>query len=287
MKMLILACATFLSMSFAPLSPDWELTWSDEFERSGLPDFRKWTFEEGFVRNRELQYYTKARKENARVEKGMLVIEARKERFVNPRHDASRPDKDWQRSREHAEYTSASVTTRSKASWTHGRIEVRAKLPTGKGMWPAIWTLGDDIGKVGWPACGEIDIMENVGFAPDSIHGNVHTKKYNHVKRNAKGSKIEVKNPFESFHVYAIEWDEQKIDFFVDDRKYFTYRNEGSGVDAWPFDKPQYLILNIAVGGSWGGKKGVDEEIFPQRMYVDYVRVYRRAAVTGEKADGG
>ena len=117
----------------------------------------------------------------------MLVIEARREKFANPKHDPERPAEDWQRSRAQAEYTSASVTTRGKASWTYGRIEVRAKLPTGNGTWPAIWTLGDNIGEVGWPACGELDIMENVGFAPEMIHANVHTKKYNHVKKTGEG----------------------------------------------------------------------------------------------------
>ena len=264
-------------VAFAPTThaTDWELVWSDEFEKEGAPDEKRWTYEKGFGRNREAQYYTRGRAENARVEKGMLVIEARKERIANPGHDPEAPEKQWQRTRSHAEYTSASVTTKGKAAWTYGRIEVRAKLPTGRGTWPAIWTLGTNIGKVGWPTCGEIDIMENVGFAPDRIHGNVHTKKYNHVKRTAKGTSIEIKKPHASFHVYAIEWDAEKIDFFVDEKKYFTYRNEGTGPDAWPFDADQYLILNVAIGGGWGGQKGIDDAIFPQPMLVDYVRVYR------------
>lgn len=246
----------------------WRLVWSDEFDDSGLPDPDKWGYEEGFVRNNELQYYTSARKENARVQDGLLVIRANKERYANPRFRG-----DGKHGREFAEYTSASVTSRGKVTWRYGRIEVRAKLPTGRGTWPAIWMLGT---RGGWPACGEIDIMENVGFAPDVIHANVHTAKYNHTKGNGKGSKITVEKPYETFHVYAIEWSKDRIDFFLDDKKYFTYENEGTGVDAWPFDSPHYLILNIAVGGSWGGRRGIDDAIFPQEMAIDYVRVYKK-----------
>ena len=249
---------------------DWKLVWSDEFKTDGLPDKSKWGYEEGFIRNGESQYYTKERAENARVEDGMLVIEARREKYRDPRY------RKGSRGREFADYTSASLTTSGKASWRRGRIEVRAKLPTGRGMWPAIWMLGDKIRGVGWPACGEIDIMENVGFDPDTIHANIHTKKYNHVKRTGKGSKIRVPKPHESFHLYAIEWTAEKIDFFVDEKLYFTYKNEGSGPDAWPYDQPHYLILNIAVGGSWGGQRGIDDRIFPQKMLVDYVRVYQK-----------
>jgi len=255
---------------------DWKLVWSDEFDKPGQPDPAKWTYEEGYIRNNERQYYTQARRENARVEEGMLVIEAAKERFKIPVDSSGKPKRS--KGREYADYTSASLTTLGTANWTYGRIEVRAKLPTGRGTWPAIWTLGTNIGKVGWPACGEIDIMENVGFDPDTIHANIHTKSYNHVRRTNKGAKIQVAKPYEDFHVYAVEWRPQRLDFFVDQTKYFTFENEGKGADAWPYDQPQYLILNIAVGGAWGGQKGVDDSIFPQRMYVDYVRVYQAPA---------
>lgn len=238
--------------------PEWKLVWSDEFESDGLPDPKKWSYEVGLVRNREAQYYTKARKENARVEGGVLVIESRKEKF------------------EKAEYTSASVHTKGKGEWLYGRIEVRAKLPTGRGMWPAIWMLGVNIGEVGWPRCGEIDIMENVGFDPDTIHANVHTQSYNHVKGTAKGSRTKIEKPYEGFHVYAIEWFEDRIDFYVDGKRYFTFQNEGTGEAVWPFARPHYLILNAAVGGAWGGQKGIDDGIFPQKYLIDYVRVYER-----------
>jgi len=237
---------------------EWELVWTDEFNYEGLADKSKWDYEVGFIRNREKQYYTKARTENARVEKGTLIIESRKEKFKN------------------GEYTSASLHTWHKAEWLYGRIEVRAKLPTGKGMWPAIWMLGTNRDKVGWPACGEIDIMENVGFDPDTIHVNIHTKAYNHVMRTNKGSKIKCEKPCEQYHIYAIEWYEDRLDLFLDDEKYFTFKNEGTGNDVWPYDKRHYLILNAAIGGSWGGQKGIDDGIFPQRYYIDYVRVFKR-----------
>jgi beta-glucanase (GH16 family) len=240
--------------------PGWTLTWFDEFDGAGLPDASKWGYEVGFVRNKELQYYTRARLENARLEGGMLVIESRKEPY------------------ETAAYTSASLHTKGKGEFLYGRIEVRAKLPTGRGMWPAIWMLGVNIDQLGWPTCGEIDIMENVGFDPNRIFGTVHTQAYNHVAGTAKGADLAVAAPWESFHVYAIEWSTTEIAFFVDEQRYFTFPNESQGSAKWPFDRPHYLILNIAVGGSWGGQKGVDDAIFPQRFYIDYVRVLRRGA---------
>jgi beta-glucanase (GH16 family) len=244
--------------SSAP-APGWRLVWADEFDRPGFPDPSRWTYEEGLVRNREAQYYTRARRENARVEDGMLVIEARKEQQGG------------------AEYTSASLTTEGRASWRYGRIEVRAKLPQGRGMWPAIWTLGANHRQVGWPMTGEIDIMEFVGFDPDTIHANVHTAAFNHRDKTGKGAKLYLPRPFERFHVYAMEWTKDRIDVSVDGTTYFTFRNSGGGVREWPFDAAQYLILNVAVGGAWGGQRGIDDSIFPQRFYVDYVRVYQRS----------
>ena len=254
---------------------EWSLVWSDEFNYTGLPNQEKWDYERGFVRNRESQYYTKERKENARVEDGCLVIEARKEDWPNPDYRAGAESRRPQRSREKAEYTSASLITKGKESWTCGRIEVRAKLPSGRGVWPAIWMLGTNIRDVGWPRCGEVDIMEYVGFDPNTVHANVHMAKYNHTKGTGKGSKIETDKPYESFHTYAVEWTPEKMDFFFDENKYFTFSNEHTGVDAWPFDQPMYLILNLAIGGSWGGQKGIDESIFPQKFLIDYVRVYQ------------
>jgi beta-glucanase (GH16 family) len=269
---------TFLTLIFLLTAPiaqaaPWKLVWSDEFDKPGAPDPQKWDYEVGYLRNHELQYYTRDRRENARVENGMLIIEARKDHYAIPADERKKRGKAT--ARDVAEYTSASLTTRGKVDWTYGRIEVRAKLPTGRSMWPAIWTLGTDKAHLGWPKCGEIDIMENVGFDPDIIHGTVHTGKYNHMIHTAKGGQIKIAKPYDDFHVYAVEWRPERIDFFVDKSKYFTFHNDKTGDAAWPYDKPQYLILNIAIGGDWGGQKGIDEKIFPQRMYVDYVRVYK------------
>jgi beta-glucanase (GH16 family) len=256
---------------------NWKLVWSDEFDKPGLPDPAKWNYEEGFVRNNEAQYYTRVRSDNARVENGMLIIEARKERFPNPSYDpAAQENKAGRRGREFAEYTSASLTTLGKASWTYGRIEVRAKLPPGRGTWPAIWTLGTNVNQVGWPVCGEIDIMEFVGFKPGIIHANIHADNRNRTQKTDKGSQLAVPDASEAFHVYALEWDAKHMDVLVDDNKYFTFTKDDSGKNAWPYDGDQYLILNLAIGGAWGGAKGIDDTCFPQRFYIDYVRVYQR-----------
>ena len=237
------------------------LVWSDEFDYTGQPDKDKWTFEKGYLRNKELQYYTDNRPENARVESGNLVITALNDSLRDG--DKTYP------------ITSASVTTKGKREWTYGKLEVRAKFPSSLGTWPAIWMLGSNIGSVGWPACGEIDILEHVGYMPDTVHFNVHTKKYNHTQGTNKGSKIYVAAPHSGYHVYAIEWYKDRIDWFFDGKKVFTFLNEGTGTDAWPFDHPQYLILNLAFGGAWGGQRGVDIKSLPQRFYIDYVRLYQ------------
>jgi beta-glucanase (GH16 family) len=263
------------------LASDWKLVWSDEFDQEGPLDSAKWSYEEGFVRNRELQYYTVDRLKNARVENGHLIIEAHKERFPNPGYRADAPERRWQERREHADCTSASLTTRGRVEWTYGRIEVRAKLPSGRGTWPAIWMLGTNIGEVGWPACGEIDIMEYVGHDPGVVHANVHTRGYNHTRGNGRGARTTLADAEKEFHVYAVEWTPKKIEFFVDERKYFTLENDGTGVDSWPFDAPHYLILNLAIGGSWGGQQGIDDNIFPQRFLIDYVRVYQSPEARG------
>jgi beta-glucanase (GH16 family) len=231
------------------------LVWQDEFEGRGLPDRARWDYELGLVRNKERQFYTRERAENARVEGGMLVIEARREAY------------------EGSAYTSASLT--SRASWTYGRVEVRAQVPRGRGTWPAIWMLGANIREVGWPRCGEIDIMEHVGFDPGRIHGNIHTEAYNHVRRTNKGNSVVVAGADDAFHVYETVWTPERIDILVDGERYFSFPKEPGGEAVWPFDKPHYLILNLAVGGSWGGQKGIDDGAFPARFLIDYVRVYR------------
>ncbi len=269
----------FLLIASSAFASDWKLVWSDEFakDKPGLPDPAKWDYDTGFIANHEAQYYTRDRKENARVEDGMLIIEARKEQIRNPAFDPEATNtNNWRRSHEFAAYTSARLVTRGRASWTYGRIEVRAKLPAGRGVWPAIWMLGTNVQHVGWPAGGEIDIMEMVGFKPGMIYAHIHDRKYDVLQKSAKGNGIKIPDASDAFHVYAVEWDAEHIDFFVDGRKYYTYRNENTGPDAWPFDKAQYLILNLAIGGGWGGQHGIDDNIFPQRLCIDYVRVYQK-----------
>ncbi len=240
-----------------PGPPGWTLVFADEFDTAGVLDPAKWGHEIGYIRNDEKQYYT-SRSENARAEGGNLVIEGRKEVYQS------------------YGYTSASINTLGRFEFLYGRVEVRAKLPTGNGAWPAIWMLGTNRLQAGWPACGEIDIMENVGFDPLRIHASVHTAAYNHTIGTQKTAIVTIANPWEDFHVYAMEWYADHIDVFVDGQKYFTFRNEGTGSRAWPFDKPQYLLVNLAIGGSWGGQKGIDDSRFPHRYLVDYVRIYQQ-----------
>lgn len=257
MKKLVLLLLFFTIIScVSEKEKKWELVWSDEFDYTGLPDSTKWGYEEGYIRNGEAQYYTRNRPENARVEDGKLIIEARRDFF----HDSA--------------YSSASLNTFDRKEFLYGRIEMNAKLPHGNGVWPAFWTLGINIGDIDWPACGELDIMEYVGFDTLTVHANIHTKAYNHVLGTNKGDRIQVEKPWETFHLYAIEWFRDRIDFFVDTTKYFTFKNEGTGNDAWPFDKPQYILVNLAIGGAWGGQYGIDTTIFPQQYVIDWVRVY-------------
>ena len=260
------------------LQNNWELVWSDEFNYSGKVDSTKWHYEYGFLRNNEKQYYTDSLT-NVSVENGNLIITARKEKIANKDFGNSAfKDKSWLQyitNIDTAQYTSGSISTKGLAAWTYGKIEVRAKLPGGVGLWPAIWMLGVNRDEVGWPTCGEIDIMEYVGYNKDSIFGTVHTMAYNHTRGTQKGKKVFIENPQDQFHIFAIEWTPEKIDFLLDGVVYNHFENEHKTVDEWPFDKDFYLKLNVAVGGSLGGKKGIDKSVLPQQMLVDYVRVYQ------------
>lgn len=255
---------TIVVACFSAKSPDRKLVWSDEFNTPGTPDPAKWDYDLGDGcpnvcgwGNNELEYYTKDSK-NVRVENGNLIIEARKETIKG------KP------------YTSARIVSRKKGDWTYGRFEIRAKLPRGNGTWPAIWMLSTDWKYGGWPASGEIDIMEHVGYDPGVIHGTIHTEAYNHVKGTQKEGKVTSADAQDKFHVYIVDWTESKMEFFVDDKLYHTVtRDAKDDYKGWPFDQRFHLIMNIAVGGNWGGQKGVDENIWPQRMEVDYVRVYQ------------
>jgi len=234
------------------------LVWQDEFDYTGLPDSDKWGYDIGGSGwgNNELQYYTEADTNNARVENGSLVIEAHKESYSG------------------SDYTSARLVTKNKGDWKYGRFEIKARVPAGTGTWPAVWMLPTDWEYGGWPSSGEIDIMEYVGYEPNVIHQTVHTQAYNHQSGTQQGNTSNVETAEEEFHLYAIEWTEDKIDFFVDGRLRFTFENEGTW-QKWPFDKRFHLLLNVAIGGDWGGAQGVDDSIFPVQMEVDYVRVYQ------------
>jgi beta-glucanase (GH16 family) len=240
------------------------LVWSDEFNYTGLPDSTKWGYDKargcpelcGWGNN-EWQYYTWSRKENARVEGGHLVIEARKEAFGD------------------SKFTSARLVTRNKGDWKYGRIEVRAQLPDGMGLWPAIWMLPTEKKYGNWPKSGEIDIAETVGYTPDSVYQTIHTGAYNGMLGTQKGSLIPVKNIHNSFHTYSIEWTSESIVFMIDGAAHQVFNSTPENTDKWPFDQVFHLVLNVAVGGDFGGKKGVDDSVFPRQMKVDYVRVYQ------------
>lgn len=275
----ILVCTTLLCpyLLFAQASADVKdgrkLVWSDEFNYKGLPDSTKWGYEEGFERNREPQYYTVRRLENGRVENGCLVIETRKEEYPNK---AYRPDSaNWKQKDQFAHYTSASINTKGKASWKYGRIEMRAKVPPGLGIWPAFWMLGYDHGAAKWPLCGEIDIMEYLGRDASTIYGTVHYTDTAGKFRNVGKAPV-VENPADGFHIYAIKWDKKTISFYYDSLKYFVFdykQAEGNPGDV--FKKDFYLLINMALGhqGSWAGP--VDDKALPAKYYIDYVRVYQ------------
>jgi len=234
------------------------LVWSDEFNYTGLPDSTKWGYDIGGAGwgNDELQFYTFQQTKNARVENGYLIIEARKETIGTNA------------------YSSARLVTKGKGDWTYGHIDVRAKLPKGRGTWPAIWALGSTI-PLTWPDDGEIDIMEHVGYDQGVIHASIHCKKYFHSIGTQKTAIISVPDCSEVFHVYSLDWTPETITMLIDKKPYFSFHNEHIDKTSWPFNAPFHLLLNIAVGGSWGGQKGVDDTVFPQRMEIDYVRVYQ------------
>ncbi|MFT4076966.1 MAG: glycoside hydrolase family 16 protein [Asticcacaulis sp.] len=241
------------------------LKWSDEFDKPGLPDPKLWAYDtkankHGWA-NEERQYYSLARRENSRVEDGQLIIEARKEDLKN------KPDWGGQH------YTSARLL--SKNSYQYGYIEVRAQLPCGLGVWPAIWQL-PTTDHMMWPDDGEIDIMEYVGWDQDTIYHTVHTGLYNHVKHTQKGVLKHMPAVCGQWHTYSLTWTPDEIREGIDGRDYFRFVNEHTGKGAWPFDRPNHLILNLAVGGTFGGKTGVDDSTMPWQFRIDYVRVYQK-----------
>lgn len=244
---------------------EYELVWNDEFDYTGLPDSSKWGYDVGGGGwgNNELQYYTQADLDNASVANGELTITALKETFQN------------------REYTSARLVTKNKGDFLYGRMEARAKLPSGRGTWPAIWMLPTDWAYGGWPTSGEIDIMEHVGYDPNVVHATIHTDTYNHSKGTQVGESITLADVFNTYHTYAIEWQPGLIKAFIDDQQYAEFAFDVNDVMdgpthlAWPFDRDFHFIFNIAIGGNWGGVQGIDDTIFPTSMIVDYVRVYQ------------
>jgi beta-glucanase (GH16 family) len=250
----------------------YRLVWSDEFDKDGPPDPKNWIFEQGFVRNQELQWY---QPDNARCEKGMLVIEGRREKKPNPRYKAG-SDR-WQENRENIEYTASSIQTRGLHSWKYGRFEMRARIDARAGLWPAFWTLGVD-GE--WPSNGEIDIME---FYRGKLLANVAwgTDRRWTAKWDSSATPLEqLGGPdwSKEFHVWRMDWDEKSIRLYVDDRLLnetdLTQTINGNAERKNPFHQPHYILLNLAIGGQNGGDPSKTE--FPSRFEVDYARVYQK-----------
>jgi beta-glucanase (GH16 family) len=249
------------SIGFAQTtSSKYHLVWSDEFSYQGLPDTAKWNYETGKSGwgNDELEDYTANDLGTASVSDGYLHLSAQKKLVSGEPY-----------------YTSARLTTKNKGDWKYGKIEVRAKLPAGRGLWPAIWMMPTNSDYGEWPASGEIDIMEHVGYDKDSIFSSLHSKTYNHHIGTQKTKGLFITQPYDEFHVYGLEWAPDQIHFLVDGKVFYKVSNENKTFAEWPFDKPFHVLLNLAVGGFWGGKYGVDESIFPATMLIDYVHVYQ------------
>jgi beta-glucanase (GH16 family) len=244
----------------------WELVWSDEFDEETI-NSDNWVFDTGAGGwgNSEWQHYTD-RSENARVEDGVLVIEALQEDYLG------------------SDYTSARLKTQYLQTWTYGRVEARMKLPTGKGVWSAFWMLGDNFGTVGWPECGEIDIMENIGN-PGIVYGTLHGPGYSGGNGVGTSHAPTGVNLSEDYHVYAIEWEPDEIRWYVDD-DLFQERNDSDVPGTWVYDHPFFIILNLAIGGEWPGYPD-ESTVFPQQLLVDYVRVYRDPSLNLEALQGG
>ncbi|MDP2235116.1 MAG: glycoside hydrolase family 16 protein [Bacteroidales bacterium] len=232
--------------------------WFDEFDYNGLPDPAKWGYDigGGGWGNNELQYYTSLLR-NASVGNGLLTITALKEQFEN------------------RQYTSTRLVSKNKGDILYGRVEVKAKIPAGRGTWPAIWMLPTDWEYGNWPSSGEIDIMEHVGYDLNVIHMSTHCEAYYWRLNNQKTATRKVENATTEFQIYRIDWTPYAIRGYINNQHLFTSVNEGGGYKVWPFDKRFHLILNIAIGGDWGGQQGIDDNIFPASMEIDYVRFYR------------
>jgi beta-glucanase (GH16 family) len=249
-----------------PSTSGYALSWSDEFDRANgsLPDSSKWVMETGGGGwgNHELESYTN-RAANAHVQDGNLVITAIKEDYTGP-DGIARP------------YTSARLKTLGKFDQKYGRFEARIKIPQGQGMWPAFWMMGNNIAAVDWPNCGEIDIMENIGKEPAIVHGTMHGPGYNGAGGLSASYTLPSGKFADDFHVFAVEWETSVVRFYVDDKLYETRTPADLPAGkSWVFDHPFFILLNVAVGGDWPGSPDNTTQ-FPQKMLVDYVRVYTR-----------
>jgi len=248
-----IAYLTFLVI-FYSCNKESKLIWEDNFDGTVLNE-QIWNFELGNGcpdncgwGNNEKEIYTKS---NHKIENGYLIITIKKEDSI---------------------YTSTRITTKAKKEFQYGRIEARAKLPQGQGLWPAFWMLGSNISEVGWPMSGEIDILEYVGREPKTVYTSLHTQ-------NSHGNTINSKKTFiedieQGFHIYAIDWTKDKIDFYVDEKLVYTFAPQEKTTEVWPFDQPFYILINMAIGGNFGGFE-IDDTVLPQKFIIDYVRVYK------------
>ncbi|SDM18413.1 glycoside hydrolase family 16 protein [Allokutzneria albata] len=267
-RVLLVLAALLTALPLAPAPASAAVVWSDEFNgpAGGAPDQSKWSYEPGNGNNgwgnHELQAYTTRRENVSTNGAGQLVITARRENSGVPCWNG-----------QPCQYTSGKLITKNTRTFTYGRVEARMKLPTGKGIWPAFWMLGTDIGQVGWPQCGEIDIMENIGSVPNTVHGTLHGPGYSGA--GGIGATAQNARPFhEDFHTFAVDWSPNRIVWSVDGRVYQTRTPADLGGRQWVFNHPFYLILNLAVGGDWPGSPDGSTR-FPQQLLVDWVRVHQ------------
>jgi beta-glucanase (GH16 family) len=268
--LLLLSCGGGATLQ-PPPATGFTLVWSDEFNGAdgSSPDASKWTYDTGVGGNgwgnNELETYTN-RTKNAQILGGNLAITAVKETYADPSDSVMR------------NYTSARLKTQGLFSQAYGRFEARIKIPAGQGMWPAFWMLGSNIGSIGWPKCGEVDIMENIGKEPNTVHGSLHGP-------STIGQTSDASAPFSlpagqnfaaDFHLYAVEWEPGTVRFYVDSNLYGTFtQSQWPAGGTWTFDHPFFIILNVAVGGDWPGSPD-NTTVFPQQMLVDYLRVYTK-----------
>jgi beta-glucanase (GH16 family) len=268
---------SLLFFSFILSAQNYVQVWGDEFNTPGFPDSTKWSYEVGKLRNNELQYYTAKRLENARIEDSLLILETRKENY------------------EGAQYTSASIISKGIGDWKYGKFEISAKVPGGKGTWPAIWMLPTYKEYGSWPQSGEIDIMEYIGVEPQNYYFTDHFEGINKGGHDSYGSgpKHIVREPYNEFVKFTLIWTPEKMIWYANDIKFLEYKKPADDYRVWPFNKEFYMILNLAYGGTWAGYDGVDDSLLPHKFYIDYVRVYQLQESEGpfslmiEPAEGG